>query len=186
MKKLIMGLIAATALIASTAMALDLGVDVRRTSGSLDADLYSFHLDKALTLPVLGDSVLSGETETVVSGSQMVSHLYAVGAGVSRTYNGVKVTPFVQFGQILNVDAVNQKFYGVGAKADYKVAGIVSVGAEYRFRDVLSGPHGVENRTSEAVNVALTANHTVGLVAQQYFGTEPSYHTVGVSYKYSF
>jgi len=186
MKKLIMGLIAASAMIASTAMALDLGVDVRRTSGSLDADFYSVHLDKSLTLPVLGASVLSAETETVVSGSQMLSHLYAVGAGVSRTYNGVKLTPFLQVGQVLNVDAANQKFYGVGAKADYTVIGRVSLGAEYRFRDVLSGPHAVENRASEAVNVALTANHTVGLVAQQYFGTEPSYHTVGVSYKYSF
>jgi hypothetical protein len=180
MKKTIMGLIAATALISASAMAGDVTAEYRNASN----DTNQYKVEASNTV---GNFKLIGEAETTqVKGHGKVTETFAGSVGYKFSVQNYAVTPFVQVVEKLNVGTDDQQLYGVGVKVSRPVIGSLVADAEYRYRANLDKVTTHENREKLGLTWNVTAHHAIGAAFYVYSGSSAANHREGVFYKYTF
>ena len=181
MKKIVA--IAALALSSTAVSADELGAQLRWGQDSVQQAFTYEHAFKS----AVGQVNVGGEVETTqANGDGAIVNYYSANAGLPvKLADVLVVEPFAQYGVATISNAKDTQFYGVGAKAELRVYGPISVGAQYRYRDNVNGESFVDQRATGVVKVTLTDALAVEGVFHNHFGDwNDKQYGLGVSYRF--
>jgi hypothetical protein len=191
MKKTIMTLMALSVFAVGSAIAADLSVEGRFGNVGSSTGTNSSEFDVAIKAPIasvgtLGAITLGGELQAKeYAGSSSVTSVSAANVGTSVSWNGFKLSPFVEVGRFAVADA-STNFFGAGATVSHAVQGPVSVEVGYRHRGGTSSALLMnEDRLSAAAVLSVGTHGALAATFYHNTGTLPE-NQVGVGYRYSF
>jgi hypothetical protein len=180
MKKIVA--IAALALVSTNALAGDLGAEVRwgnETNEQAFTAAQNFN-------SALGSVNVGLEVETINEKAEGLSlNTYTANVGLPFTLGNLKLEPFVQAGVATISLGPDLTLVGGGLKSELVVAGPLSVGAEYRYRETVEGPTLVDERATGFVRVVITDKLSVKAVYHnQFHDIDDEQYGLGFAYKF--
>jgi opacity protein-like surface antigen len=177
MKKIV-AITALVALSTANAFAGDVGAEVRWGDSTNE---QAFTFNKAL-----GTVNAGVEVETINEKAEGGTvNTFTANAGMPLSVGNLVIEPFVQAGVATVSYGPDLSIWGGGVKTEIKVAGPVSVGAEYRYRESFEGPKLEDQRATAFVKLAVTNNWSAKAVYHNHFGdSNDKQYGVGVSYKF--